>query len=179
MITLELAIKPPIRNLGKAIRESFPQLAREAQPLVRTLGNRYVQYAQAEAPRRSGRFSQSIAFQEFENEQSFGFYGLSAKPIGHYIILGTKPHRIAPRQAKALTFFWTKAGLYTVVPKAGGFRTHQAGGKLWIGKGFVQHPGTAANPFPARALERLKADIDSILQAIAERWVQIIQKGAR
>ncbi len=179
MITLELEIPASLKNLGKAISESFGQLAQEARPLVRALGKRYVEYARAEAPRRSGRFSQSISFQEFADEHSFGFYGLSAKPIGHFIILGTKPHKIAPRQAGALHFFWTKVGVYTVVPKAGGFKTHMAGGKLWIGKGFVQHPGTKPNPFPARALERLKADIDRVLQTLADRWIQIIQKGGQ
>lgn len=179
MITIELNVKPPIRNLGKAIAGSFGKLATVAGPLVRVLGRKYVGLAREEAPRKTGRFSESISFQEFADGQSFGFYGLSAKPIGHYIILGTKPHKIAPRQAKALYFFWTKVGVYTVVPKGGGFRTHMAGGKLWIGKGFVQHPGTQPNPFPSRALERLKADVDKVLQTLAERWIQIVQRGAR
>ena len=179
MITLALEVSAPLKNLGKTIRESFGQLTQEARPLVRALGSKYVEYARAEAPKRSGRFSESTSFQEFSDNQSFGFYGLSAKPIGHFIILGTRPHKIAPRNAKALAFFWTKAGVYTVVPKGGGFKTHMAGGKLWIGKGFVQHPGTKPNPFPARALERLKADVDKVLATIADRWVQIIQKGSR
>jgi hypothetical protein len=177
MITLELAVKPPIKDLGKAITGSFGKLATAAAPLVRVLGKKYVEYAREEAPRKTGRFSESIAFQEFADGQSFGFYGLSAKPIGHYIILGTKPHKIAPRNANALYFFWTKVGIYTVVPKGGGFKTHMAGGKLWIGKGFVQHPGTTPNPFPARALERMKADVDKILATLAERWIQIIHEG--
>ena len=179
MITLELEIPASLKNLGKVISESFGQLAQEARPLVRALGKRYVEYARAEAPKRSGRFSQSISFQEFADKQSFGFYGLSAKPIGHFVILGTKPHKIAPRRAGALFFFWTKVGIYTVVPKAGGFKTHMAGGKLWIGKGFVQHPGTKPNPFPSRALARLKADIDKVLKTLADRWIQIIQRGDR
>ena len=179
MITVEITIPAPLKNLGSVIHDSFGQLAQEARPLVRTLGTKYVEYARAEAPKHSGRFSESISFQDFSDGQSFGFYGLSAKPIGHFIILGTKPHKIAPRNASALYFFWTKIGVYTVVPKGGGFKTHMAGGKLWIGKGFVQHPGTQPNPFPSRALERLKADIDKVLQTLADRWVQIIQKGAR
>jgi len=179
MITIELSANPPIRSLGKLIGDSFDQLAQEARPLVRVLGKKYVEYAREEAPKRSGRFSESISFQEFADSQSFGFAGLSAKPIGHYIILGTKPHKIAPRRANALYFFWTKVGMFTVVPKGGGFKTHMAGGKLWIGKGFVQHPGTKPNPFPARALEPLKADIENVLQSIADRWIQIVQRGAR
>jgi hypothetical protein len=179
MITVELDIKAPIKNLGKAIRQSFDQLEQEARPLVRALGGKYVEYARQEAPKRSGRFSESFSFQEFSDGNGFGFYGLSAKPIGHYIILGTRPHKIAPRGAKALYFFWTKVGVYTVVPKAGGFKTHMAGGKLWIGKGFVQHPGTKPNPFPARALEHLKADVEKVLESIADRWIQILERGAQ
>jgi hypothetical protein len=175
MIRLELEYdKPMLKHIGK----SMDLVVQDARPLVRPLGERYVELAREELS-KPGRFSESIAFQEFGDRQSFGFYGLSAKPIGHYIILGTKPHRIAPRRANALYFFWTKVGVYTVVPKAGGFKTHMAGGKLWIGKGFVQHPGTKPNPFPARALERLKSDINKVIQSIADRWIQIIQKGPR
>lgn len=179
MITLELDIPGPLKNLGKTIAESFGKLSQEARPLVRVLGKQYVELAREEAPRRSGRFSESISFQEFSDRQSFGFYGLSAKPIGHWIILGTKPHKIAPRRAGALYFFWTKVGVFTVVPKGGGFKTHMAGGKLWIGKGFVQHPGTPPNPFPARALERLKTDVDKLLEKLADRWIQIVQGESR
>ena len=179
MITVELETPRGIKNLAQAIHDSLNRLPQEASPLVRVLGAKYVEYAREEAPKKSGRFSESISFQEFSDGQTFGFYGLSAKPIGHFIILGTKPHKIAPRNAKALYFFWTKVGVYTVVPKAGNTRTHMAGGKLWIGKGFVQHPGTKPNPFQSRALERLKSDVDSIVAAMVERWVQIFQRGAR
>jgi hypothetical protein len=180
MITLELAVKPPIKNLGKAIASSFGKLSTAAGPLVRLLGRQYVAYAREEAPRKTGRFAESISFREFADSGSFGFYGLSAEPLGRWIILGTKPHKIAPRNANALYFFWTKVGVYTVVPKAGQTRTHMAGGKLWIGKGFVQHPGTKPNPFPARAMERLKADVEKFLQnTLLTRWVQIIQKDAQ
>jgi len=179
MITIELSTRPEIRNLGRVVHDSFDQLAREARPLVRMLGSKYVAYAREEAPKRSGRFAESISFEEFTDGQSFGFAGVSAKPIGHFIILGTKPHKIAPRHANALYFFWTKVGVYTVVPKGGGFKTHMAGGKLWIGKGFVQHPGTRPNPFPLRALARLKADLEHVLEALGERWIQIIERGGR
>jgi hypothetical protein len=173
MITLELHYD---RSGLKDIGRSMDQLVQETKPLVRVLGAKYVGYAREEL-KKPGRFSEAISFQEFADGQSFGFYGLSPKPIGHFIILGTKPHKIAPRRANALYFFWTKVGMYTVVPKGGGFKTHVAGGKLWIGKGFVQHPGTPPNPFPSRALERLKADVDRILSTLAERWIQIVQRG--
>lgn len=176
MITLEFNIPAPLKHLGKAIAESFGQLTYAARPLVRELGRKYVQYARSEAPK--GRFNETIAVSFEETSDWFGFAGLSAKPIGHWIILGTKPHKIAPRKAGALSFFWTKVGMYTVVPKGGGFKTHMAGGKLWIGKGFVQHPGTRPNPFPARALARLAVDVEKLLEKLADRWIQIIQKGS-
>ena len=56
-----------------------------------------------------------------------------------------KPHRIAARNASALSFFWPKIGMRVVVPKRGGFKTHvrkgARGETLWIGKGHVDHPG--------------------------------------
>ena len=179
MITVVVEMNAPLKNLGKTIQDSFGQLSQEARPLVRALGSKYVQIARAEAPKRSGRFAGSIESQEFADSHSFGFQGLSAKPIGHWIILGTKPHKIAPRNKGALYFFWTKIGVYTVVPKAGTTQTHMADGKLWIGKGFVQHPGTQPNPFPQRALAKLKDDIEKLLKTLSDRWIQIIQRGPR
>lgn len=179
MITIVVETSTSLKNLDKTVRDSFGQLSQEARPLVRELGKKYVVIARAEAPKRSGRFAESIESQEFVDSNSFGFQGLSAKPIGHWIILGTKPHKIASRNKSALYFFWTRIGVFTVVPKAGTTKTHMAGGKLWIGKGFVQHPGTQPNPFPQRALDKLKGDIEKLLKTLSDRWIQIIQRGAR
>jgi hypothetical protein len=52
--------------------------------------------------------------------------------IWDYILKGTPPHVILPRNKQALAFYWTKMGRDVV------FKS-------------VQHPGTDPNDFPARA----------------------------
>jgi hypothetical protein len=76
---------------------------------------------------------------------------------------GTRPHTISARRKKALAFMWAKkGGLRVIVPKKPGGGTgirRSKGGKsvLWIGKGFVRHPGTKARPFLDQALREMCA----------------------
>lgn len=78
---------------------------------------------------------------------------------------GTKPHTIAARRQKALTFFWGKVGSQVFVPRtrAGkrlgtGYRKSKHGATtFWIGKGFVRHPGTRARPWLDDALREMAA----------------------
>jgi hypothetical protein len=76
---------------------------------------------------------------------------------------GTRPHTIKAKRAKALAFFWAKAGgVQTFVPKRPGGGTglrRSRSGKvsLWIGKGFVRHPGTKARPWLDDALRTMAA----------------------
>lgn len=61
---------------------------------------------------------------------------------------GTRPHRIAAVNARALAFNWPKVGALTFVPRAGGQRTgYRPDGTFVIGKGYVDHPGTRPVPF--------------------------------
>ena len=71
-----------------------------------------------------------------------------------YVHEGTKAHKIYPKNAKALVFYWPKVGAKTVVPKkAPGWTGHFAKGtRFMIGKGYVQHPGTKGRPFLRTAL---------------------------
>jgi hypothetical protein len=79
---------------------------------------------------------------------------------------GSRPHTIAARHAKALSFFWGKAGgVQVFVPRtrAGkrmgtGLRRSRDGKvALWIGKGFVRHPGARARPWLDDALREMAA----------------------
>lgn len=79
-----------------------------------------------------------------------------------WVEFGTQPHRIYPRTADALAFFWTRVGRYTIVPKVpvtlpGGRRggTHvDDQGRLIVRKGYVDHPGTRPYPFMRPAMLR-------------------------
>lgn len=84
---------------------------------------------------------------------------------------GSAPHTIKARRKKALAFFWPHVGAQVIVPLKRG-RTGYAiskgrkgrkgkgkispGGRVFfIGKGYVNHPGTQARPFLMRALEEV------------------------
>jgi hypothetical protein len=82
-------------------------------------------------------------------------------PEGHAyprdVEFGTRPHRIAARRADALAFHWKRMGFDVVVPKnATGHTYHRADGTLVVGKGYVDHPGTRAQPFLRPALDDLQ-----------------------
>jgi len=65
-----------------------------------------------------------------------------------------RPHRIQARNVGALAFFWPKVGMQTFVPRRGGFRTHvTADGRLFIGKGYVDHPGGSLEPLMSPIME--------------------------
>lgn len=75
---------------------------------------------------------------------------------------GTRPHTIAARRKKALAFMWAKKGVRVIVPKKPGGGTglrRSKSGKtvLWVGKGFVRHPGTKARPWLDQALREMCA----------------------
>lgn len=87
-----------------------------------------------------------------------------------------RPHIIRAVNAQALAFFWPKVGMQTFVPKSGGFRTHVRGNALWIGKGYVNHPGGSLEPLMQPILadslrEWEKAGGERVLRKISTRWV--------
>lgn len=77
-----------------------------------------------------------------------------------WVMRGTPPHTIRARRKKALAFNWKAQGnVRVVVPKSGkgptGLRKGKRGVVLYIGKGYVKHPGTKARPFMYRALREV------------------------
>lgn len=85
-----------------------------------------------------------------------GFFWIVEAPLRHATIhhQGSKPHVIRARNSSAMAFFWPRVGALTFVPKTpsrfNGFR----GGVYIIGKGFVRHPGTEANPYLVDSLRQ-------------------------
>lgn len=86
-----------------------------------------------------------------------------------YIEYGTVAHVIKPKNAGALYFYSPALGMAVMVPKKGGFRSFvNKDGILVSGKGYVNHPGTQAQPFMAPAARKEEKayfkDIDLILK---------------
>lgn len=77
-----------------------------------------------------------------------------------YIRSGTAPHRIYASKKNALVFRWERiGGVLTVVPASGGRSYFNKGrGILFIGKGYVDHPGTTPNDFLRRAFDEVRRE---------------------
>jgi len=167
-----VTFKPTLRDVRGRFTKATEKLVENKRKASRVLARRWVAIAREEAPLgKTGKFRKSIRYTEFEDKTKVGFSSTSAQPLGTFIVAGTKPHKIYPRRAGALYFLWTKIGKYTVVPKGGGFKTHTANGKLWIGKGFVQHPGTSPNNYVERSYVRWVKEMDKEIIAVADRFV--------
>jgi hypothetical protein len=172
---INLTFKPPFRDIAGRFAKANQQLLEDRREMVRTLGRRYVELAKEEAPKKSGEFAKGHLFRTFIQGDRIGFNAYSPQPLGTFIIRGTATHHIAANAASALYFFWPKVGMFTVVPKSGGFATHVSDGKLWVGKGYVSHPGTKPNEYTRRAYDRWKPEARPALRQIALRYVATIQ----
>ena len=166
------------KNLKGQFAKANAALFESQKENVRWLGERWVQIAKEEAPvgkgerdpRKPVKFRDSITFEQFTEGKVIGFRGQSQQPLSKYITDGTSPHKIQARNADALRFYWTKVGMETVVPKKGA-RPGVRGDILYIGKGYVDHPGTKPNPFTVRAATRLAIDYPVALNRVANQWV--------
>lgn len=167
-----IVFRPTLRDVRGRFTKATAKLVENQRKASRILARRWVAIAREEAPLgKTGKFRKSIVYKEFEKKNQVGFTTESKQPLGRYITFGTRPHRIYPRRAGALYFFWGRISKWTVVPKGGGFKTHEAGGKLWIGKGFVKHPGTKANPYIERTYSRWLKEMDKEIIAVADKFV--------
>lgn len=175
---ISITSTPTFRDLLGRFAAADTELLAEKRERMRVLGRRMLEIARDEAPSKSGKFRNSLIYRTFEQDNQVGFNLYSAQPLGTYIVMGTKAHKIAPKNANALYFYWPKVGAYVVVPKSGGFKTHMAGGKLWVGKGYVNHPGTQPNPYNKRAYERWEPEALPELRRISTKYIQVIQEAS-
>ena len=166
-----ITIKPPLRDIRGRFAKADEILLKGKREAVRVLGRRWVEIAREEAPNKTGNFSETIRFRSFQTGGNIGFTTSAEQPLGNYIVFGTRKHRIYPRSAGALYFFWGKVGMYTVVPKGGKGMTGVSGGKFWIGKGYVNHPGTEANPYAERAYGRWVVEMKKEINKVGYNFV--------
>jgi hypothetical protein len=107
---------------------------------------------------------------EFQSQpKRIRFFTGSADPIYGYVSLGTKPHRIRPKRAKALHFLGTysaKTSPGTIKAKSGG-----ASGAEIFSQG-VQHPGTKAREFDKAIAKKWRGPFVKRLRAAVERGIK-------
>lgn len=166
-----VVFKPTIRDIKGRFAKATKKIVENQRKAVRVLARKWVKIAREEAPSKTGKFRKSIKYTEFTKKNQVGFETESKQPLGKFIVDGTRPHKIRARRKGALYFYFGKAGMWTVVPKKGGFSTHVSDGKLWVGKGFVQHPGTKPNPYVTRAYVRWTKDMEKEIEAVADKFV--------
>ncbi len=170
MADISFEVKPSFRDVKGKFTSANAQLLADKREMMRGLGRAGVKMLREESPKKSGDFSRGIAFKTTQSGDVINLALTLPQPLGTFITEGTKPHKIAARNANALVFHWAKFGGMVVVPKGGGFGTHERDGTLWIGKGHVDHPGTKANPFNERAYTKFRPIARTELSRISVNW---------
>lgn len=98
--------------------------------------------------RKPGGLRESIRFDMEGTTATF-----AASEVAEYVIGGTVPHEIRPRNAQALHFWWEVAGGYVNLMR-------------------VQHPGTSPNDFRVPALAAAAGDAEEALNELADRILE-------
>lgn len=142
-----------MRGIGRALQTEVPERALRATVVAVT--ELMTQELRARAPRRTGRFADSI-----RGEAAFRAKGVTmawhgAHPPAQFLLTGTRPHEIRPVRARALRF--------------------EVQGAVVFAR-RVQHPGTRPSPFVAEAA----AAVAPRLREIATReTLQAAQQALR
>lgn len=177
--TFEVVSSPTFRDMEGRFSKASDELLDARRDELRQLGQKFVEVMRKEAPfGKTGAFRRSIVFRTFTSGDELSMRTYSAQPLGTWIVEGTRPHKIQAKNARALYFFWPKVGMFAVVPKRGEFKTHVSGGKLFIGKGYVDHPGTKPNDYVSRAYYQLEDEIEQSLKRISTRFVKVLNGEA-
>jgi len=159
MIEFEIKATPTLRDMQGRFASANAELLNVRRDLMREEGRRFVTLAQDEAPERSGEFKRSIGFRSFVESDAVGFRAHMAQPLGNFILGGTRPHPISAVRGMALRFFWSEG------PQGPGIYFFKS----------VNHPGTSANPFIARAYRKWRPHGQQALRRISTWYVQTIR----
>jgi hypothetical protein len=142
-----------------------------ASPFVADTTRAVLNRATVLAPKKTGNLANSMQF-TMRARRTF-IAGRVESRVKYFMPVhdGSAPHRIVARRKKALAFFWPKVGAMTLVPKKRGGTGYaiskgrkgrkgkgkiSPGGRIFfIGKGYVNHPGTKARPFLMTALDQV------------------------
>ena len=154
----KIEASPTVRELTGRVLAGKVGIAKDERDMMRRQGRRLKVLAQQEAPKRTGQFAESIRFRTFVEGDTSGFTITSAKPLGRFIIGGTKKHPIVAHGKSPLTFYWPKMG--RVVQ----FRS-------------VEHPGTKPNRFIGRAFRRWLPGARSDLRTVAKNYTRTLAGG--
>ncbi len=142
------------------LERRMAQASRRVQPLlkraIRAIGRRGVQLLRNVAPHKTGRLARSIHYAVTGPSNALRIHFFARVPYDKFVRLGTRPHPIFARNAKALRFV--------------------TGGRVVFAKS-VQHPGTEPNPYPERARRPFQRDARDIIGTMSREIARIIARG--
>lgn len=170
-IALKIVTRPTFRDLQGRFAKAEQALLDAKRDELRDEGRYLVQQFKDNLRAKIGENKLENAIR-FNTRQVGDNVRLSVTAPGH-----ARPHRIAARNASALAFNWQRVGMMTFVPRRGGFRTHVRNGQLWVGKGYVNHPGGSLEPLIVPILQRTSDEWTAtrgrrVLQRMTTRYTQ-------
>jgi len=157
--SIQVTSQPSTRELVKRVLAAKEGVTQDRREMLRGQGRRFVQYAQEEAPKRTGEFASKIAYRTFVSGDTDELRVYTQQPLGKWILEGTRPHVIRAKNAPILRFYWHKVGRVVY------FKS-------------VNHPGTKPNPFMSRAYRRWLPGARGDLRQVAVNWSRRIQGAA-
>jgi len=176
-MAFKLEINPTFREMNGRFTRANKNLLEDRRDLVRTEGRRLVRITRKEiddSTSGSGKFAQGVRFRTFNRGDQIGLTLSVPQPLGRFLLEGTKPHRIVAVNARALRFT-SGSGTVVMVPRNPSYaRSHFRDGVLWSAKGYVDHPGTKANPFIERAKDKWLPGALVSIRRIATRWATTV-----
>jgi len=168
--------RPTFRDLGGRFARANDDLLDIRREELRTEGRFLVNLTKKKlkdktAPYSSSKLENAIRFNTRSDGQTVRLSVTTPSQAG--------PHKIAPLNAQALAFNWPRVGMMTFVPRGGGFKTHVRAGQLWVGKGYVDHPGGSLVPLFTPLLEDANSEWSNtrgraVLNRISLRYVKSI-----
>jgi HK97 gp10 family phage protein len=149
-----------LNELKEALR-SYPKISEPIlQKAVEYTGAILAKYTEKNnpVPFRTGRLLQSFSYSTGRLTGKWG-------PRVYYapfVEFGTRPHLIMPRNAKVLA--WETSGGGKYVTSASGKSYYKAGKGTMHFAAYVNHPGTKAQPFMEKIVERSIGDINKVFR---------------
>lgn len=175
-LDFKLDIRPPYRDVRGRFEKAEAAMKGAKRDVLKKQGGRFERLMRREAPGK--KLPNKLNVQYFFRGTHMGFEVHGPMPLTRFIQRGTKPHIIRAKNASALRFFWPKVNATTFVPKGGGFPTHmRADNTFWIGKGYVNHPGTKPNKFIGRAFRRWLPGARRDLKKISDVFARTFESG--
>lgn len=176
-IVIQTEVRPSFDEVAKKFGRAHNALLESMREELHKEGPVIVVMAQGKLREKIGRTSSlDNSFRYTSQQSGENTVQLTVSAPGH-----AKPHKIRARYASALSFFWPRVGLHTFVPKRGGFRTHVRGGALWIGKGYVDHPGGSLVPLMTPVMKKTERQWVSsrqqiVMNRMTARYTQVFTK---